>query len=510
MKNSDNKVKVRFAPSPTGALHIGSIRTALFNYLFAKANGGELILRIEDTDSKRYVDGSVDYIIDSLNWLGITFDAGPHIGGPDGPYTQSARGDFYKPVVDKLIADGNAYYAFDTTDDIDKMKADMVAAGAKSPSYNYITRMSMKNSLTLPADTVKKMLDDGVPYVVRIKMPRDKVVVMDDMIMGKVSVNLNTIDDKVLMKSDGIPTYHLANIVDDHHMKISHVLRGSEWLPSLPLHYHLYDCLGWDVPMFAHLPLIMNPDGKGKLSKRSGKKFGIPVYPLRWTDPDDGVTMDGFKDLGFMPSAVNNYLAMLGWNDGTDKDIYTMDDLINSFSLDRVNKNAIRYDMDKASAINKAHLNMMDLDILGNMVMDDVNSKMDTNHKFKIDYVKNVVSMIRSRCTFYDDIFAVGGYFFWAPTTFDDDLVKKYWNDTSAKTMIIVASVLDNSKPCDDLDDKIMHAVGSVGITDRKFMGAVRLSLTNFKFGPTIPELINTIGATKCADRLRYAARVLG
>jgi len=500
-----DNIRVRFAPSPTGPLHIGGVRTALFNYLFAKANGGELILRIEDTDSKRFVDGSVDYIIDSLAWLGITFDAGPHIGGPDGPYTQSARGDFYKPIVDKLIADGHAYYAFDTSDDINKMKDGLKANGVKNPSYNYITRNSMKNSLVLPADAVKKMLDDGVPYTVRIKMPRDKTIIMNDMIMGNISVNLNSIDDKVLMKSDGVPTYHLANIVDDHYMKISHVLRGSEWLPSLPLHIHLYDCLGWDAPIFAHLPLIMNPDGKGKLSKRSGKRFGIPVYPMGWIDPDDGITCLGFKDSGFFPSAVVNYLSMLGWNDGTDKDIYTMDDLIDAFSLDRVNKNAIRYDMDKANFTNKSHLGLMNgADVVpvlrGLYGLDDYDD----------DYIAKVFDIIKSRCTFMPDVMNVGAYFFKDPHGYDDDLVKKYWKDDSAKLMYLIGDALANMSDSDDIDDVIMNAVAPAGVTDRKFMGAVRLALTNFKFGPTIPDLVDILGPVTCANRLLAAANVLG
>ena len=336
----NRRVRVRFAPSPTGPLHIGGVRTALYNYLFAKKHGGDFLLRIEDTDQSRFVAGAEDYIVDALNWCGINVDEGVSAGGSKGPYKQSERKAIYRQYADQLIESKLAYYAFDTPEELTEMRERMKSAGMASPQYNAVTRSGMKNSLTLPAEEVKTRLDRGDKYVIRIKMPRNEDVKFEDIIRGWVSVNTNNLDDKVLFKSDGMPTYHLANVVDDYLMGISHVIRGEEWLPSAPLHVLLYKSLGWEsvMPKFAHLPLILKPDGNGKLSKRDGDRLGFPVFPTNWTNPETGEESSGYRERGYYPEAFNNMLAFLGWNPGTTQELFTMKELINSFSLDRVGK----------------------------------------------------------------------------------------------------------------------------------------------------------------------------
>ena len=346
---------VRFAPSPTGPLHIGGVRTALYNYLLARRHGGRFILRIEDTDQTRYVPGAEEYIIEALTWCGITFDEGPHLGGPHAPYRQSERKDIYAAYAHELVRRGAAYYAFDTEEELEEMRRRFEAAGMVAPQYNSITRAYMKNSLTLPPDEVEARLKSG-SYVIRFLMPRDREVRFYDEIRGWVSFHTQQLDDKVLLKSDGMPTYHLANVVDDHLMAVTHVIRGEEWLPSTPLHVLLYEAFGWEMPRFAHLPLLLRPDGGGKLSKRDGDQLGFPVFPLRWKDPFTGETAEGYRERGFLPEGLINYIALLGWHPASDQEIFTMEQLIQTFSIDRVSKAGARFDYEKAKWINQQHL----------------------------------------------------------------------------------------------------------------------------------------------------------
>ncbi len=346
---------VRFAPSPTGPLHIGGVRTALYNYLLARKHGGRFILRIEDTDQTRYVPGAEEYIVEALTWCGITFDEGPHVGGPHAPYRQSERKDRYAAYAHELVRRGAAYYAFDTEEELEEMRRRFETAGMVAPQYNSITRSYMKNSLTLPPDEVEARLENG-SYVIRFLVPREREVRFYDEIRGWVSFHTNQLDDKVLLKSDGMPTYHLANVVDDHLMAVTHVIRGEEWLPSTPLHVLLYEAFGWEMPRFAHLPLLLRPDGGGKLSKRDGDQLGFPVFPLRWKDPHTGETTEGYRERGFLPEGLINYIALLGWHPASDQEIFTMEELIQVFSIERVSKAGARFDYEKAKWINQQHL----------------------------------------------------------------------------------------------------------------------------------------------------------
>lgn len=463
-------------------------------------------MRIEDTDNKRFVDGAEDYITNAMDWLGLTFDEGPSIGGSHGPYRQSERNHLYKDHINYLLDNNFAYIAFDTSEDIDALKDEMKASGVKNPRYDYITRSRMKNSLTMSSDDVKARLDAGDDYVVRIKMPRTGDVTFNDLVRGNVRVAYNTIDDKVLVKSNGIPTYHLANVIDDHLMDISHVLRGDEWLPSMPLHIYLYDCFGWTPPKFAHLPLILNPDGKGKLSKRSGKKFDLPVYPIGFVDPEDGVKCLGFKDNGFFPAATLNYLALLGWNPKNDVEFFTLDDLCKIFKLDHVNKAPIRFDMDKAKAINKNHLNAMDnYDLADKLLVG--------NPTFDRDRVADAIGLVKSRATFLKDVWTVGKYFFFDPTDFDALLVDKFWKGTSVLHLSTVGMDLDamtDDWTEDNIIASITKSMGNYDLPYTKAMGAVRLALTNFKFGPTVLEIMMYLGKETCVKRMRHAVATLG
>lgn len=349
------RIRVRFAPSPTGPLHIGGVRTALYNYLFAKQNGGDFILRIEDTDQGRFVPGAEEYIIESLLWAGIIPDEGVGTGGPHSPYRQSERKAIYKEFAESLVSQGKAYYAFDTPDELEKLRKGLEAAKAENTSYSMHVRGSMTNSLTIPADKVKQKISSGDPFIIRMLMPENEKIIAKDLIHGQIEVKTTTLDDKVLFKSDGFPTYHLANVVDDHLMDITHVIRGEEWLPSLPLHVLLYRSFGWEEPQFAHLPLLLKPDGKGKLSKRDGDRLGFPVFPILWKDPDGEISL-GFREMGFIPEAFINMLVFLGWNPGTEQEIYTLKELIDLFSLSQVHKGGAKFDFEKAKWFNQQYL----------------------------------------------------------------------------------------------------------------------------------------------------------
>ena len=393
-----SEVRVRFAPSPTGPLHIGGVRTALYNYLFAKKNGGKMILRIEDTDQARFIDGAEEYIIDSLKWCGIELDESIVDGGDFGPYKQSERKGIYQPYAEQLVRDGFAYYAFDSIEDLSAMRERMQVAGIPSPQYNGVTRGSMQNSLSLSEDEVNKRLDSGDPYVIRIKTPRNEEVKLNDIIRGWVSVNTNNMDDKVLFKSDGMPTYHLANVVDDHLMNISHVIRGEEWLPSLALHLLLYEALGWEKPKFAHLPLILKPVGKGKLSKRDGDKFGFPIYPVRWSEGDRN--LDGFKEDGYLPAALNNYMAFLGWNNQKEKEVYLMDGLITDFSIAGINSSGAKFDPEKLLWINSQHIQLMSDNNLAEIISKEMNTDIKDSLKILFMIKPRIEKISKIRETF--------------------------------------------------------------------------------------------------------------
>ena len=503
---SDRPVRVRFAPSPTGPLHIGGVRTALYNYLFAKKHCGDFLLRIEDTDQSRFVAGAENYIVDALKWCGIHIDEGVSAGGSKGPYKQSERKAIYRQYADLLIESERAYYAFDTPEELTEMRERMKSAGMASPQYNAVTRSGMKNSLTLPAEEVKTRLDRGDKYVIRIKMPRNEDVKFEDIIRGWVCVNTNNLDDKVLFKSDGMPTYHLANVVDDYLMGISHVIRGEEWLPSAPLHVLLYRFLGWEsvMPKFAHLPLILKPDGNGKLSKRDGDRLGFPVFPTNWTNPETGEESSGYRERGYYPEAFNNMLAFLGWNPGTTQELFTVKELIKAFSLDRVGKAGAKFDFDKTKWFNQQYLR--------NQTSDDLAKQLTPYLKkegFSVEnnYVVQVCNLMKERATFVKDILNDGRYFFEAPKSYDEKTVNKKWNEQTPE-IINELSLLLEKLPSFDSE--------SIGVCFKSFLeskglgfGAVmpgfRLSVTGLGAGASMNEIAALLGKEEVLKRIDSA-----
>ena len=500
-------VRVRFAPSPTGPLHMGGVRTALYNYLFARQNGGIFILRLEDTDQSRFVPGAEDYIVESLKWCGIEIDEGISADGPHGPYRQSERKAMYRQYAYQLIASGHAYYAFDTPDDLTAMRERMKAAGVPSPQYNHITREHMQNSLVLPHDQVEERLAKGDPYVIRIKMPRNEEVKFEDIIRGWVSVNTNNLDDKVLFKSDGMPTYHLANIVDDHLMEITHVIRGEEWLPSAPLHVLLYRYLGWEMPQFAHLPLILKPDGNGKLSKRDGDRLGFPVFPLQW-NPAEGESSSGYREQGYFPGAFINMLAFLGWNPGTNEELFSMKELIERFSLERVNKAGARFDPDKTRWFNQQYLRSFTDQELGAFLQPLTSEQ---GYSVDVDYCAQVASVMKERATFVREMLEDGRYFFEAPSAYDEKAMKKWKEDTPE----IVGALRDIFSALDDFSsesvDRAFH-----GFMEARELGfgkvgpGFRLALTGKGMGPSLPDIASIIGKEETLARLNTALEKLG
>ncbi len=425
---SQNQVRVRFAPSPTGPLHMGGVRTALYNYLFAKKNNGVFIIRIEDTDQTRFVEGAQQYILESLKWCKILPDEGPEIGGDYGPYIQSQRKSSYKEYADQLISSDKAYYAFDTAEELDAMRKQAKQMGMPNWQYNGITRSSMKNSLTLPQDEVDDLISKGEPYVIRMKMPRNEELRFNDIIRGWVVVNTNNLDDKVLFKSDGMPTYHLANVVDDYQMKISHVIRGEEWLPSAPLHVLLYRAFEWDCPEFAHLPLLLRPDGNGKLSKRDGDRLGFPVFPMDWKTTE-GELYSGYKEKGYFPEAFINMLAFLGWNPGTAQEIFSLEELVQSFSLDRVSKSGAKFDPDKTRWFQQQYLRNESDETLANLL------KLNMPLDLELNKLTTISSLMKERATFVSDILSEGVYLFNPPSNFDSKLINKKWKENTSELM---------------------------------------------------------------------------
>ncbi len=495
------KVRVRFAPSPTGPLHIGGVRTALYNYLFAKKNGGTFILRIEDTDQKRYVPGAEEYIIEALKWCGVRYDEGPDVDGQFGPYRQSDRKRLYSEYVSKLVVEGKAYYAFDSAEELDAMRERLKAEGASSQQYGPETRLSMKNSLTLDDKETQKRLAAGEPYVIRIKMPDDETIIVNDLIRGRVEVQSNLLDDKVLYKSDGMPTYHLANIVDDHLMEISHVIRGEEWLPSAPLHVLLYQYLGWEAPQFAHLPLLLKPDGNGKLSKRDGDRLGFPVFPLKWIDPKTGDISSGYREDGYFPDAFINMLALLGWSPGTEQEIFTMQELVENFSIEKVGKSGSKFDPQKAHWFNHQYLVAKDDEELANLFLDDLKSR---NIDADKDFVKQVVSLVKERAEFVKDLWEQSSFFFEAPTEYDPKVVKKRWKENTPAMMAVVKDVIAGVEDfkADNIKAEIVAYLEKNEIGMGAVMNALRLVLVGGGFGPDLMKIAELLGKDEVKRRI--------
>ena len=514
---SERPVRVRFAPSPTGPLHIGGVRTALYNYLLARKLGGTMILRIEDTDQNRFVPGAEDYIRQSLEWVGIELDESPWKGGPHAPYRQSERKPMYRAYADQLIRDGYAYYAFDTPEELDAMRERLTAAKVPNPQYNSITRTQMRNSLTLPENETQALLDAGAPYVIRLKVPRKEEVRFQDLIRGWVVVHSSAIDDKVLMKSDGMPTYHLANIVDDHLMDISHVIRGEEWLPSAPLHVLLYRYLGWEktMPQFAHLPLLLKPDGTGKLSKRDGDRLGFPVFALEWhgTDAETGepTLSRGYREDGYLPEALVNFLAFLGWNPGTAQEIFSMQELIEAFTIERVSKSPAKFDAAKAKWFNEHYLRAKSDAELAPYLLAAL-----TEHGIACTPEKaaQVVGVMKERVSFPQDFWQEAKYFFEAPTAYDEQVVAKKWNPQVSAALVAYADTLPaDSEPsanAEVLKSIFNDTMAAQGLKPGQVLQALRVAVTGAGAGPDLFETLAILGTGEVGQRLRAATERLG
>ncbi|MEP0263398.1 glutamate--tRNA ligase [Dokdonia sp.] len=500
-------VRVRFAPSPTGPLHIGGVRTALFNYLFAKKHNGTFVLRIEDTDQNRYVPGAEDYIKESLDWCGIPYDEGPGREGDFGPYRQSERKETYSAFAKALLASGNAYYAFDTAEQLSALRSQLETEG-KTFIYNWHNRMQLDNSLVLSEEEVQKRIDAGQEYVIRFKAPQDEILHLQDEIRGDIKIDTNVLDDKVLFKSDGMPTYHLANIVDDHLMEITHVIRGEEWLPSLALHVLLYRALGWDAPKFAHLPLILKPVGKGKLNKRDGDKLGFPVFPLQWGDPKTNEVSSGYREDGYFPEAVINMLAFLGWNPGTEQEIFSLEQLVEAFDLMRVNKAGAKFDPEKTKWFQQHYMQQTDNGVISaHFKQLLVDKGVDTS----LDYVTTVTGLIKERATFVSDLWSLGSYFFEAPTSYDEKASRKGWKEDTGELMEKIVAVIDGVTI---FDTPTLQGAVKGWITDNelgfgKIMQPLRLSLVGAMQGPDVFAIAATIGKEETITRIKNAITTL-
>jgi len=502
-------IRVRFAPSPTGPLHMGGVRTALFNYLFARKHQGVFILRIEDTDQTRYVPGAEEYIMEALKWCGITIDEGVREGGPHSPYRQSERKAMYKQYAMQLIENGNAYYAFDTPAELEHLREEYESKG-ETFTYNAQTRTVLKNSLALPTEETLALLKSGDAYVIRFKMPENLDVTEDDLIRGEVTFNTSQLDDKVLFKSDGMPTYHLANVVDDHLMEISHVIRGEEWLPSMPLHVLLYRSFGWDAPQFAHLPLILKPVGKGKLSKRDGEKMGFPVFPLQWTDPFSGECSSGYREGGYFPEAFVNMLALLGWNPGTEQEIFTMDELSQAFSLERVGKSGSKFDPEKTKWFNHQYmLNKPDEEVADLFML----FLQEKGLHIERDYVVRVVALLKERATFIPDIWEQGHYFFLTPENYDEKTVMKRWNPEVSLMMSEIRgflSLYQGEWKAPVVKESFSNFINDKGWSFGTVMNALRLCIVGSPMGADLFEICEMVGRDETLKRIQLAIEKLG
>ena len=503
----ERRVRVRFAPSPTGALHIGGVRTALYNYLFARKHKGDLVFRIEDTDSNRFVPGAEEYIIESFQWLGIKFDEGVSFGGNYGPYRQSERRAIYKKYVDQLLQEGKAYVAFDTPEELEQKRQEI-----QNFQYDAKTRQMMRNSLTLPADEVARLIDDGKQYVVRFKIEPGREVLVNDMIRGEVRVKSDILDDKVLYKSaDELPTYHLANIVDDHLMEISHVIRGEEWLPSAPLHVLLYEAFGWQdtMPRFAHLPLLLKPEGKGKLSKRDGDRLGFPVFPLEWHDPKTGEVSSGYRESGYFPEAVVNFLALRGWNPGTEQELFTLDELVEAFDITRCSKAGAKFDYQKGIWFNHEYILKKSNEEIAQLFAPIVaNNGIDES----LERVTEVVRMMKDRVSFVKELWPLCSFFFIPPTEYDEKTVKKRWKEDSAQVMAELATLLEG---LDDFSLENQERVVHEWVEKKEYklgnvMNAWRLTLVGEGKGPGMFDISAFLGKEETLRRMRRAIDILG
>ena len=495
----ETKVRVRFAPSPTGPLHIGGVRTALFNFLFAKKHGGDFVLRIEDTDQNRYVEGAEDYIVESLNWCGIPFDEGPGKEREYGPYRQSERKAIYRKYAEELVENGYAYYAFDTAEMLDFHRKDHEAKG-KTFIYNWHNRLKLKNSLSLSKEEVEQLIQNGDEYVIRFKSPENETILLNDLVRGEITIDTSILDDKVLFKSDGMPTYHLANIVDDRLMEITHVIRGEEWLPSLALHYMLYRSFGWEAPIFAHLPLILKPSGKGKLSKRDGDALGFPVFPLEWRDPKNGDFAKGFREEGYLPEALINFLAFLGWNPGTEQEIFSIDELVEAFSFDKVNKAGSRFDPDKVKWFNHHYIqNSTDVQLAKILQSSRAELK-----EMDPQYIELVAGLVKERANLTSDLWDLTQYFFKAPRDYDETAIKKAIKDDTAtilsKVRDIVVHLHEFTK--DNIESQVKEWIKTEGLGFGKVMMPLRVALVGSLQGIDVFEIMFLIGKNESVSRI--------
>lgn len=500
------KVRVRFAPSPTGPLHIGGVRTALFNYLFAKKNGGDFLLRIEDTDQNRYVEGAEAYIIEALNWLNIPFDEGPGKEKECGPYRQSERKELYRQYADMLIESGNAYYAFDTAEELDAHRKDHEEKG-KTFIYNWHNRLKLKNSLVISSEETQHKIKNGEEYVIRFKSPEDETLYLNDIIRGEMQVETNILDDKVLFKSDGMPTYHLANIVDDHLMKITHVIRGEEWLPSLALHILLYRAFGWNSPQFAHLPLILKPTGNGKLSKRDGDKMGFPVFPLEWKTVE-GDLFSGYREDGYLPESVVNMLAFLGWNPGTEQEIFSLEELVSAFELERVHKAGAKFDPEKTKWFQHQYIQKVSDEKLASQFSELLNLK----GILTVLNLTKIVSLLKERATFVNDLWEQGSFFFEAPKNFDEKAVEKAFKAETPELLQKVVSILSSSEnfSSENISEKVKGWITSENISFGKVMMPLRLALVGEMKGPDVFDILSILGKEESISRIEKAIDFIG
>lgn len=506
-RNMERKVRVRFAPSPTGPLHIGGVRTALYNYLFAKKQGGDFILRIEDTDQTRFVEGAEDYIVEAFRWLGIKFDEGVGIGGEFGPYKQSERKDIYKSYALELVEKGMAYYAFDTPEELEEKRKE-AESEKKTFQYDCKTRQGLRNSLSLSEEETQGLIASGMPYVIRFRFPEDEMIEFDDLIRGHVKMNSSLLDDKVLYKSDGMPTYHLANIVDDHLMEISHVIRGEEWLPSCPLHVMLYRAFGWEstMPQFAHLPLLLKPEGSGKLSKRDGDRLGFPVFPLQWLDPKTKETSSGYRESGYLPQAVVNMLALLGWNPGTEQEIFSLEELVEVFSIDRISKHGARFDLEKAKWFNHQYLQKLDNASLTEVFLQDLKQR-----GIECDFAKaeTIVGLIKERCSFAKELWDNGDYFFVAPESYAEKALKKRWKEGTSERMTTIASLLrdiENDNWAQKAEDFLMEYIKTNELNMGQIMNSIRLAVVGDTRGCSMLDIFAVLGKEESLRRIEIAA----
>ncbi len=498
------KIRVRFAPSPTGPLHIGGVRTALYAYLFARKHNGTFILRIEDTDQNRFVPGAEKYIIESLDWCGLSPDEGPGIGGDLGPYRQSERKEIYKKYALQLIENGNAYYAFDTAEELEKKRQEEKDKGNHSFKYDARIRKEMKNSLALSGVQVQQRLANKEPFTIRLKIPDNQSVMVNDLVRGEVSIHTGELDDKVLMKGDGMPTYHLANIVDDHLMKITHVIRGEEWLPSIAHHVLLYRFLGWadEMPKFAHLPLILKPTGKGKLSKRDGAKFGMPVFPISWISQTQEDSFEGFREAGFLPQAVVNFLALLGWNPGTEQEIFSLEELCSAFSIEKIGKGGARFDYDKAKWFNQQYILGIENEELTKLVRPQIEAR---GYHPSDDYLTALCGLLKERVIFLTDFWELGYYFFEDVNTFDDKTIRKRWKVERREKFEKLASRLDNLDPfdADGIENSVKEFIDESGLKFGDVFPILRIALSGSMKGPGVFDMMALLGKTVVVKRLK-------